>query len=115
MLLDEKKISIICYDDESGANEGWRYKRKCRSCHVTEFGSFYNVCGRRYLNINDKEKDEPWFLSSEDTAISKKMLDKYKYELIIGTMTFKSKCAIFDKVFWQTNEKIGCKRKRYVK
>ena len=116
MTLDKNKVSITYYDDEIGANEGWRYKRKCRSCNLTDFGSFYSASRLRYLNMtNNEEKDEQWFLSLEDTAFSKKMFEKYNFEVLVGTMTFKSKCDIFNKVFWQKNEKIGCKRKEYVK
>ena len=93
LLLNGDCKIAIGYSEE-GSNKVRRFTSRCKLCNLTDFGTFYSNAGKRILNPEFLKSR--WLLSTEDTAVSIQMLQKYEWELVINHMSFRAKCEIFN-------------------
>ena len=111
---DEKPNEVICYTRD-GTKSAWRYKRKCRRCSIQENVTYFNRGKNRYLDVTEA-LEAKWILSTEDTAIEIELLKDFELELLIGYLTFRSKCDIYNSKFGYNSIEFplptGSKRKR---
>ena len=90
VLIGEPKEIVIYGRD--GTVIGKRYSGRCRSCAITDFLTFHSREGKRHLNHNKSDI----FISTEDTAFRLEFLETFEWELLLGCMSFRQKCAIYN-------------------
>lgn len=92
LILDDNPKEIIIYGNNKGTVVGKRFSSHCRPCGVTDFLTFYSHKGKRYLT---KDKSDI-FVSTEETAFRREFLETFEWELLLGCMPFRQKCAIYN-------------------
>ena len=85
--VEKKFYDVTVHDCDNGTQHGRRYARQCRSWNITENCGYYVNGNVKYLNLKEFFQQK-YFLSTEDTAFSLKMMQKYDYELVIANMPF---------------------------
>ncbi len=95
----ERKSSerpVVVYKRD-GARKGIHKIKYCRKCLIAEHYAYYVKKYYRYLDV-EQFKDAKYLFSSENTAFEKEMLREYKWELVIGKMSFQTKSNIYNQV-----------------
>ena len=112
LTINKSSKDVVLYV-ESSVVKAERFSGRCRKCSITYHYGYKQKDGIRCLNMETFFEND-YFLSTEDTAFSIKMMEKFDWELALSSMSFRAKSAIFNNSLNNTKEKTALGRKRLV-
>ena len=92
LLRKDRSALLIIYDDELGTIPGTHFHKNCTNpaCGLRQYYGYYIAGGS--VTFNPDWEDLPYFVSSQETAFSLKLLQRFNAEIVFGQMSFKQ-CA----------------------
>ena len=89
---------ITLYNSSEGTEHAEKYTKFCRICSIYEHAGYYSKDDKRIIDMANYHRYEI-ILSTDETAFSKKMLETYQWELVIGQISFLTKANIYNRTF----------------
>jgi len=94
LLRKDRPAKVVIYDDIEGTLPASHYHKYCknRSCGFVQYYGYYTKGGSPFVYFYSNWKTLPYFLSSNETAFSMKLMERFDAEIFIGQLSFKQ-CA----------------------
>ena len=97
LVFENKAIPVVIYSDHRGTYLRSRLTKMCRKCKIYEHHRYWSVDGKRHFH-RDSVLSE-FLLSSEDTAFQMDVLAECNNLLVIGTVSFSTYAASYNRRF----------------
>ena len=97
-LRADRPSRIVIYDDRLGTLPGTHYHKYCRTprCTVHQYYRYHTKGNKGELHYDSDWSALPYFVSTQKTAFSMTLLQKYDAELLIGQVSYKQRADIYN-------------------
>ena len=92
----------MIYDGVLGSFVGSRGTKFCRGCLIYEHYGYWSKEGKKHYDL--QALDNPYLLSTEDSAFSSDLMKEVSSFLIVGAVAFSTFAASFNRRFGLLNE-----------
>ena len=96
--LKTKESRVVIYTRE-GTKHAAHFTKFCRKCNIYEYCGYYSKDGCKLVDGDDA--DNNYLITSDCTGFEKRFLEEFKWEFVIGKMSFQTKANIYNQVFYK--------------
>jgi hypothetical protein len=99
-IRGDRMSRVIIYDDKLGTQPATHYTRYCRrkGCSLQQHCGYCTLGDSGKIEYDDKWRDEPYFMSSRETAFCMDMLNRLDMEILIGQISYKQRAELYNAI-----------------
>lgn len=102
LVRSDRPSYVTLYTDTMGTVPATQFRKYCQNyrkgCTFTQHYSYHSLTDDGDANIiyDDNWADLPYFVSTSKTAFSTKLLERFDAEMLIGQVSYRQSCDIYN-------------------
>lgn len=113
LVRSDRPSFLTVYTEQMGTMPATQFRKYCQNnrkgCSFTQHYGYYVIGGDdSVLHIDDNWHELPYFVSTAMTAFETSFLDRFEAELLLGQITYKQKCDIYNYMHKYEQKKKAC-------
>lgn len=100
VIRSDRPSQLVVYDDVLGTLPGTHYQKYCRKsgCHMHQYYGYHTLGDGGGVYYDPEWASLPYFVSSQRTAFSMRLLSTYDADVLIGQVSYKQRAEMYNYV-----------------